>query len=120
MFPAAKKKKCMNQKIAKFIQRKFNQDLAADLGLSGRQRISVIFKIDKRGNVTGVRARAPHPRLQKEAVKVVSLLLVPWYAYPGTVPGYLVLPVYAYPYFLVPVLGTQVLGKVCSTSSSNR
>ena len=64
----------MNQKIAKFIQRKFNQDLAADLGLSGRQRISVIFKIDKRGNVTGVRARAPHPRLQKEAVKVVSLL----------------------------------------------
>jgi len=69
----AKKKKCMNEKIAKFIQRKFNQDLAADLGLSGRQRISVIFKIDKRGNVTGVRARAPHPRLQKEAGKVVRL-----------------------------------------------
>ena len=50
----------MFDKIAKFVQRKFNTDLAGDLGLTGRQRISVIFKIDKSGNVTGVRARAPH------------------------------------------------------------
>ena len=57
-----KKRKCMSEKIAKFVQRKFNTDLAGDLGLTGRQRISVIFKIDKSGNVTGVRARAPHPR----------------------------------------------------------
>ena len=56
-----KKRKCMSDKIAKFVQRKFNTDLAGDLGLTGRQRISVIFKIDKSGNVTGVRARAPHP-----------------------------------------------------------
>ena len=49
------KRKCMSAKIAKFVQRKFNTDLAGDLGLSGRQRISVIFKIDKKGNVTGVR-----------------------------------------------------------------
>ena len=62
-----KKRKCMSDKIAKFVQRKFNTDLAGDLGLTGRQRISVIFKIDKSGNVTGVRARAPHPRLEKEA-----------------------------------------------------
>ena len=39
----------MSQKITKFVQRKFNTDLAGDLGLSGRQRISVIFKIDKNG-----------------------------------------------------------------------
>ncbi|GIS27974.1 MAG: hypothetical protein CM15mP129_01710 [Chloroflexota bacterium] len=62
----AKKRKCMSEKIAKFVQRKFNTELAGDLGLSGRQRISVIFKIDKSGNVTGVRARAPHPRLEKK------------------------------------------------------
>ena len=70
----AKKRKCMSEKIAKFVQRKFNTELAGDLGLSGRQRISVIFKIDKYGNVTGVRARAPHPRLEKEAQRVINLL----------------------------------------------
>jgi len=68
------KRKCMSAKIAKFVQRKFNTDLAGDLGLSGRQRISVIFKIDKSGNVTGVRSRAPHPRLEKEAARVINLL----------------------------------------------
>ena len=70
----AKKRKCMSEKIAKFVQRKFNTELAGDLGLSGRQRISVIFRIDKSGNVTGVRARAPHPRLEKEAQRVINLL----------------------------------------------
>ncbi|MDT0555227.1 energy transducer TonB [Patiriisocius hiemis] len=68
------KKKCMSEKIQKFVQRKFDTDLASDLGLEGRQRISVQFKIDKNGNVVGVRARAPHPRLEKEAVDVVKAL----------------------------------------------
>ena len=68
------KRKCMSAKIAKFVQRKFNTDLAGDLGLSGKQRISVIFKINKNGEVTGVRSRAPHPRLEKEAARVINLL----------------------------------------------
>jgi protein TonB len=70
----AEKRKCMSDKIAKFVQRKFNTDLAGDLGLSGRQRSSVIFKIDKNGNVVGVRSRAPHPRLEKEAARVINML----------------------------------------------
>ena len=69
-----KKRKCMSEKIAKFVQSKYNTDIAADLGLTGRQRISVIFKIDTLGNITGVRARAPHRRLEKEAVRVIKLL----------------------------------------------
>ena len=68
------KRKCMSDKIAKFVQKKFNTDLAGDLGLTGRQRINVIFKIDRNGNVTGVRSRAPHPRLEKEAARVINLL----------------------------------------------
>ena len=68
------KRQCMSDKIAKFVQRKFNTELAGDLGLSGRQRISVIFKIDRTGSVMGVRARAPHPRLEKEAQRVINLL----------------------------------------------
>ena len=68
------KRKCMSEKIAKFVNKKFNTDLAGDLGLTGRQRIIVAFKIDKNGNVTSVRARAPHPRLAQEAERVVKSL----------------------------------------------
>ena len=70
----AKKKACMSAKISKFVNRKFNTELASDLGLTGRQRISVIFKISKTGDITGVRARAPHPGLEKEAARVINLL----------------------------------------------
>jgi protein TonB len=68
------KKACMSEKVQKFVQRKFDTDLANDLGLEGRQRISVQFKIDKKGNVVDVRARAPHPRLEQEAIDVVKAL----------------------------------------------
>lgn len=70
----AKKKACMSEKISKFVQKKFNTELAGELGLTGRQRINVIFKIDKNGNITGVRSRAPHPRLEKEAARVINML----------------------------------------------
>ena len=76
----AEKKNCMSEKVQKFVQKKFNTDLAGDLGLEGRQRISVQFKIDKYGNVINVRARAPHPKLEQEAVKVVKAL-------PKMIPG---------------------------------
>jgi protein TonB len=68
------RKKCMSDKITKLVQRKFDTDLAGDLGLTGRQKISVIFRIDKLGNVVDVKARAPHPRLEKEAIRVINLL----------------------------------------------
>ena len=70
----AKRSKCMSEKISKFVQKRFNTKLAGNLGLSGRQRISVIFKIDKLGDVVGVRARAPHPKLEDEAIRVINLL----------------------------------------------
>jgi protein TonB len=68
------KKACMSKKISDFVNKKFNTDLASELGLSGRQRINVIFKIDKTGNIVGIRARAPHPGLEKEAARVIGLL----------------------------------------------
>ncbi|AXT18923.1 energy transducer TonB [Flavobacteriaceae bacterium AU392] len=69
-----KKKKCMSDKITKFVQKNFNTELAGDLGLSGRQKIQVFFKIDQTGNVVGVQSRAPHPRLGKEAARVINKL----------------------------------------------
>ncbi|PTM11462.1 MAG: energy transducer TonB [Bacteroidetes bacterium] len=68
------KRACMSEKITAFVQKKFNTDLAGDLGLTGRQRISVVFKIDKTGSIVGVRSRAPHPSLEKEAERVINLL----------------------------------------------
>ena len=71
----AAKKKCMSEKVAKFVNRKFNTELASDLGLpAGRKRIFVSFKIDKAGNIVGVGARGPHPGLEREAKRVISLL----------------------------------------------
>jgi bla regulator protein BlaR1 len=66
---------CLNENIKKFVVRNFNVDLSKNLGLSkGKKKIWVIFKIDEKGNVTNVNARAPHPKLKEEAMRVVRLL----------------------------------------------
>ena len=70
----AEKRKCMSDKIAKFIQRRFNTDLALGLGLYGKQRISVIFKIDKKGDINDIKVRAPHPTLEEETIRVIKML----------------------------------------------
>lgn len=69
---ALNRKNCMSSKIDKWVQRKFNTDLGQELGLSGIQKIFVQFKIDKTGKVVDIRARAPHPRLQQEAQRVIE------------------------------------------------
>ena len=75
------KKACFSKKIKKHINRKFNSGLASDLGLSsGKKKIFVMFKVDQTGRITEVQARAPHPRLQKEAIRVVNTL-------PKMIPG---------------------------------
>ncbi|WP_298508612.1 energy transducer TonB [uncultured Kordia sp.] len=70
----AKRKKCMSEKVQKHVNKKFNTELASDLDLEGVQKIFVVFKIDRQGNITDVRSRAPHPRLAKEAEKVIKSL----------------------------------------------
>lgn len=64
----------MEEKVMQYVQTNFKTELAGDLGLEGRQRINVQFKIDRTGNVVNVRARAPHPELEKEAVKLIQRL----------------------------------------------
>ncbi|WP_165586735.1 M56 family metallopeptidase [Neotamlana sedimentorum] len=70
------RKKCMSKKISEFVAQKFNTDLGNQLGLTGRQRLNVIFKIDEFGSVTtdDIRARAPHKVLEEEAIRVISEL----------------------------------------------
>ena len=59
--------KCMSKKLGKLIQRKFNTDLAVDLGLSGLQKIDVQFKIDKNGQITEIKTRAPLQQLRRRS-----------------------------------------------------
>ena len=40
----------------------------------GKKRIIMLFKIDKVGNIVDIKAKAPHPRLQKEAIRIIKLL----------------------------------------------
>ena len=77
----AQKKQCLQDKIKKHVNRKYNTGLAGDLGLDpGKKKVYVQFKIDKTGSITDVRARGPHARLEKEAKRVVNLL-------PKMIPG---------------------------------
>lgn len=69
------KKKCMSEKIGSFVRKNFNSELAQELGLeSGIKRINVGFKIDKTGNIVNIQARAPHPKLEAEAKRVIAKL----------------------------------------------
>lgn len=80
VFPGCKgsnqeKKDCLNKKMQRHVSKKFNADLATDLGLSpGKKKIYIQFKITKTGGIQILGARAPHKRLQQEAERVVKLL----------------------------------------------
>lgn len=65
---------CFSNKVARLINRKFDTDIAAENGITGRQKILVTFVINSKGDVVDVKARAPHPELQKEAIKAVHML----------------------------------------------
>lgn len=74
------KKKAFSQEISRFVAMNFNTNLASELGLTGVQKISVFFKIGVDGNITEVKARAPKPELEAEAIRVVKML-------PAFIPG---------------------------------
>ncbi|MFD0932409.1 energy transducer TonB [Psychroflexus salinarum] len=74
------RKECMSKNISQFVNQNFNTSLTKGLGLTGTIRVYAQFKIDKTGEVVNVRTRAPHPKLDDEAKRVVSLL-------PKTQPG---------------------------------
>jgi protein TonB len=66
------RKKCMSDKITRLVGKKFNVDVGSTYGISGRQRITTQFTIDKYGNVTDIKIRGPHPALETEAKRVIK------------------------------------------------
>ena len=70
----SEKRECVLRSIASFAQQTFNTELTINLKLTGFQRITTAFEIDKKGNITNIRVRAPHPILKDEAIRVINLL----------------------------------------------
>ncbi len=68
-------KQCMSTKISEFVNLHFNMKKVEALNLPPKlYRTAVQFKINKEGKVVDVRARAEHPVIENEAVRVVSNL----------------------------------------------
>ncbi|MCI2229346.1 energy transducer TonB [Polaribacter sp. MSW13] len=71
----AELKKCFSKMIQKHFLRKFDAELPNELGLSsGKKKVYIGFKIDKNGNVVNINARAPHPKIKSEVIKVMKQL----------------------------------------------
>lgn len=68
------RKECMSNEISKLISKKFDTSITETLNLSGKQSIYVTFIVNKNGQIADVQVRAPHPRLEKEARRVVALI----------------------------------------------
>lgn len=73
-------KYCMNISIQKHVASTFNIKKTFNIGLKGKQRVYVKFKIMKNGEVKIMGVRAPHRRVEKEARRVVNKL-------PKMIPG---------------------------------
>ena len=68
-------KDCFSRMVQKHFSRKFDAELPNELGLSpGKKRVFIGFKIDRQGNVVNIQARAPHPKIKDEVIKVMNLL----------------------------------------------
>lgn len=71
----SEQQKCFSDQVTRHIVTSFNTKLGKDLSLvKGVKRINVMFRIDKDGLVYDVKARAPHPDLETEAIRVINSL----------------------------------------------
>ncbi|WP_136481956.1 energy transducer TonB [Cognatitamlana onchidii] len=69
----AQTKQCFQKKIQEHVVKHFNYpQMALDMGIQGR--VSVVFIIDSKGHITGVRSRGPDEILEKEAERIVKKL----------------------------------------------
>lgn len=67
-------KDCFIKNITNHINKNFNTKLANEIGLEGVQKIFTKFIVDKNGEIKEIQVRAPHPQLEVEVERVLSLL----------------------------------------------
>ena len=69
----SEKKDCFQNKIYQHISKNFRYpEIAQKQGIQGR--VIIQFVVGKDGNVSGIKTRGPDPILEKEAVRIISLL----------------------------------------------
>jgi|TARA_R100000501_G_C2618226_1_gene111705 protein TonB len=68
------RKNCMSEKITTYVNKNFNKELGSELGLSGVNRINILFQINTEGDIVNIQARAPHPKLEEEAKTIIESL----------------------------------------------
>ncbi len=75
----SQRRNCFQEKMDAHVRKNFTYPEAAlDLGIQGK--VFVMFIIDSKGNVTGIRSRGPDKILEKEAERIIKLL-------PQMIPG---------------------------------
>jgi len=68
-------KACFDRKMKKFVQRKFDVEIAQGLNLPhGNYKIFVKFIINENGDVVDIKVRAPHPKLHEEVESMIKRL----------------------------------------------
>ena len=66
-------KACFEKNIIQHVIKNFRfPELALEMGIHGK--VFVIFSIDQKGYVSGIRSRGPDKVLEKEAERIISLL----------------------------------------------
>lgn len=70
----SEKRELLSNRITEIVKNNFNQKIADSLGLEGKQRIHTQFKINEEGLISDIIVRANHPKLEKEARRVIKLL----------------------------------------------
>lgn len=69
------KKKCLTSRMLRHVQKKFNSDLAQNIGLKkGVNKIKVSFVIDKNGYANVLYVRTQNKKIEKEAIRVIQSL----------------------------------------------
>ncbi|KOY50980.1 M56 family metallopeptidase [Polaribacter dokdonensis] len=77
VFPGCEEgdKACFSKMVQKHFVKNFDSKMPKTLGLSpGKKRVFIGFKIDKEGDVVDIKARAPHPEIEKEVIRVMETL----------------------------------------------
>ncbi len=72
----AERKKCFNDKMQRFVSRKFDTGLANELDLEEGEivKIDILFTINEKGLPVDVQVRTPHALLEKEAYRLIGKL----------------------------------------------
>lgn len=70
----AERKACMQEKMNAHISKNFDTSLGDKFGLKGMNKVDVQFTIDEYGEIIDLQTRAPHPALEKEAIRVMEKL----------------------------------------------